>query len=455
MAEPPFDVPDVRAGRTPARPAPGLRDVGPDARGVDLPFDVDEPRLAAAAWSRVAEPGDEVAGALVAHLGAAGALAWLAEAARDPARTLRGGALADLGSSVATARLLDAVARWLPRLDRLDPRRELRVLDRLGGTLLCPGDADWPAGLADLGTAAPFALWVRGRTELAGLTARSVAVVGARASSSYGEHVAADLSAGLTDRGFTVVSGGAYGIDAAAHRGAVAAGGPTVAFLAGGVDRFYPPGNQDLLRRIADGAGAVVSEVPPGSAPFKQRFLARNRLIAAVSRATVVVEAAWRSGALSTARHATELFRPLGAVPGPVTSATSTGCHVLLRDGRATCVTDADEVVELATAIGEAPAGGASDPGASSGGVAAGDGREGRASRERRAAADRAAELGDPARLVWDALPVRASASPESICRTAGLSVRETLAGLGLLEQHGLAEPDGARWRRHRPRRGG
>lgn len=417
---------------------------------VDLPFDLADQRLAAAAWSRLAEPGDAVAGALVAHLGAAGALQWLVEAVRDPARGLCGGALADLGTPVATTRLLDAVARWLPRLDRLDPRRELHVLERLGGTLLVPGDEGWPAGLADLATAAPFALWVRGHGDLAGLTAGSVAVVGARASSGYGEHVAADLSAGLADRGVTVVSGGAYGIDAAAHRGAVGGGGPTVAVLAGGVDRLYPPGNQGLLRRIADGAGALVSEVPPGSAPFKQRFLARNRIIAAVSRATVVVEAAWRSGALSTARHAAELFRPLGAVPGPVTSATSAGCHVLLRDGRAVCVTDADEVLELASAIGDSPGDSPGDV-ATTGLQVPGPG-EPSAAAVRRATADRAAQLGDPARPVWDALPARASAAVESVSRAAGLSVRETLAGLGILEQHGLAEPDGALWRRPRGR---
>ncbi|MEN5073921.1 DNA-processing protein DprA [Isoptericola cucumis] len=428
MAEPLFDL-----------PAAGTR--------VDLPFDVADPRLAAAAWSRLAEPGDLVAGALVAQLGAPGALAWVLDAVRDPARGLCGGALADLGTSVATTRLLDAVARWAPRLERLDPRRELRVLERLGGTLVLPEDDGWPAGLADLDTAAPFALWVRGSGDLADLTAGSVAVVGARASTGYGEHVAAEVSAGLVDRGAGVVSGGAYGIDAAAHRGAVAAGGPTVAVLAGGVDRLYPPGNQDLLRRIADGGGALVSEVPPGSAPYKQRFLARNRIIAAVSRATVVVEAAWRSGALSTARHATDLFRPLGAVPGPVTSATSTGCHMLLRDGRAVCVTDADEVLELASAIGVRPVG------AETGGPGPRDPVLGPVAAARRATADRAAALGDPARLVWDALPVRASAALESVSRAAGLSVRETLAGLGVLEQHGLAQREGASWRRPPARR--
>jgi len=425
MAEPLFDLP--RGGRA---DAPSLV-----AHEVRLPFDLTDRRLSAAAWSRLAEPGDEVAGALVSHLGAAAALAWVVDAVADPARTLRGGALDDLGSDVARDRLCDAVARWAPRLDRLDPRRELRVLDRYDGTLLLPDDPRWPAGLHDLGTSAPFVLWVRGRPDLARTVERSAAVVGARAASTYGEHVAADLAAGLAERGVTIVSGGAYGIDAAAHRGALAVEGTTVAVLAGGVDRFYPQGNQELLRRIADGAGAVVSEVPPGSAPFRQRFLARNRLIAAASRGTVVVEAAWRSGALSTARKAAELMRPLGAVPGPVTSATSTGCHGLLRDGAATCVTDAAEVVELIGQSGElAPTPTAEPPGA-------------------RAMPERVAALGATARRVWDALPLRSAAGLEPVARAAGLSVRETLAGLGMLEQHDLAEPDGDRWRRSGTRR--
>lgn len=404
------------------------------ATPVALPFDVEDPRLAAAAWSRVAEPGDPVAGALVAHLGAAGALGWLVDAVRDPGRTLSRGALTGLGTSVAAGRLVDAVARWAPRLEHLDPRRELRVLERHAGTLVVPGDPGWPSGLADLGAEAPFALWVLGQGDVGSLARRSVAVVGARAASGYGEHVAAQIGAGLAERGTTVVSGGAYGIDAAAHRGALAADGPTVAVLAGGVDRLYPRGNHALLRRVERAGGALVSEVPPGSAPFRQRFLARNRLIAAMSQATVVVEAAWRSGALSTARRAADLLRPLGAVPGPVTAATSTGCHVLLRDGAAVCVTDAAEVAELAARPGEL----LDEPPA---------GRDA----EGRGPVDRAAALGEPARLAWEALPARASAPLESVARTAGRSVREALAGLGVLEQHGLARQDGGRWRRATP----
>lgn len=418
-----FDLPDGAAPE-PGRPA------------VRLGFDADDPVLAAAAWSRIAEPADVVAGALVAHLGAGPALAWLVDAAGDPGRALREAAAAEVpvpdasgepaSRRGATQRLAAAVARWVPRLENLDPRRELRVLERYGGALLVPGDPRWPAALGDLGPAAPFALWVRGEPDLAALAARSVAVVGARAATSYGEHVASRLASGLVDRGFTVVSGGAYGIDAAAHRGAVAAGGPTVALLACGVDRFYPQGNHELLRRVAEGPGCVVSEVPPGSAPFRQRFLARNRIIAALARATVVVEAAWRSGALSTARRAADLLRPVGAVPGPVTSMASGGCHALLRDGVATCVTDAAEVAELAGDLGEdaAPA--------------------------PRGEARVVDALDETGRRLWDALPLRSPASLESVARTAGLSPREALAGLGGLALDGLAEQRDGGWCRAR-----
>ncbi|MFP3713569.1 DNA-processing protein DprA [Puerhibacterium sp. TATVAM-FAB25] len=397
-----------------------------------LAFDAHDSRLARAAWSRLAEPGDEVAGALVAHLGASAALDWLAEAAAGDGVLLPAGpsAASALAAAVtgtpAAAALAAAVGRWAPRLENLDPRRELRVLERTGGTLLVPDDRRWPRALDDLGAAAPFALWVRGEPDLAALCARSVAVVGARASTGYGEHVAGQIAGGLADRGFTVVSGGAYGIDAVAHRAALVAGGPTVAVLAGGVDRFYPQGNQDLLRRVADGGGAVVSEVPPGSAPYKQRFLARNRLIAAGTGATVVVEAAWRSGALSTARRAAALLRPVGAVPGPVTSMASGGCHQLLRDQVATCVTDAAEVAELAGALGAD------------------------AAPERAGATGEADGLDPTGRAVLDALPARAAASVASLARAAGLSVPDVLGGLGTLELRGLAEPDGGVWRRVR-----
>lgn len=415
--------------------------------GLDSAGAVDPETLARATWSRVAEPGDVTAGALIGALGAAQALAWVrsavtagalvGEPAAGVARQGTGDASAARAldalveragplEASARRRLAAGIDRWSPRLANLDLRRELGVLARLGGVVVHPGTPGWPSGLDDLGSAAPPCLWVRGNGDLDLGLRRSVALVGARAATTYGEHVAADLAAGLAERRFTVVSGGAYGIDAAAHRGAIAAGGRTVVFLAGGIDRPYPAGNAALFARVLETGGWVVSEVPPGSVPSKTRFLQRNRLIAAGARATVVVEAAWRSGALNTAGHAGTLLRPVGAVPGPVTSMASAGCHRLLRDGAAVCVTDAAEVAELAGDAG-------TDLAPERAGVSADvDG------------------LDEGTRKVLDALPVVRAAAAESLARAAGLSLAQVNAALGPLELEGLAERDGPGWRRRR-----
>jgi DNA processing protein len=191
----------------------------------------------------------------------------------------------------------------------------------------------------------PTKLWVRGNGDLAELTQRAVAVVGSRACTQYGEHVAANLGLHLSTRSWTVVSGGAYGIDSAAHRGVLAANGDTVAVLACGLDRPYPASNASLFNRIAE-YGLVVSAYEPGTPPSRDRFLARNRLIAAMCQGLVVVEAAARSGSMHAATCALELGRPVMAVPGPVTSAMSAGTHRLIRDG-AQLVRDADDVTEV------------------------------------------------------------------------------------------------------------
>lgn len=405
---------------------PGGRD------GVRLAFDATDRRLAAAAWSRLAEPGDEAAGVLLAHLGPVAALDW----------AVAGGAAvpAPAATPVAWRRARD---RWIPRLATLDPRRELDVLDRLGGRVLLPEDDDWPAGLDDLGVRRPPCLWVRGGPLRPALD-RSVAVVGSRASTAYGEHVAAEIGAGLADRSFAVLSGGAYGIDAAVHRGVLAGAGTTVAVMAGGVDRYYPAGNAALLATVQD-AGAVVAEVPPGSAPMRSRFLRRNRLIAAMTGGTVVVEAARRSGALSTAGHAAALLRPVGAVPGPVTSMASEGCHRLLREGSAVCVTDAAEVVELVGDLGADLA-----PERTGAAFAATDVDEARRAHVR---ASRSPLDGLPPSeaRVLDAVPARGAASAESIARTSGLGRQEVAVGLGYLELAGRVARAGGRWRRAGP----
>lgn len=284
--------------------------------------------------TRVLEPGDEAAGR------------WLRErGAREVARRLRerGDALPGVSGT-----------RWaglLARAARAEPRRDLDLARAAGVRFVPPGDGEWPAQLDDLGDARPLGLWVRGQPSLRLWALGSVAVVGARACTEYGAHMAAMLAAGLAERGWVVVSGGAYGVDGAAHRGALGAGGATVAVLACGVDRPYPRGHSGLIARIAE-QGLVVGELPPGDHPTPSRFVLRNRVIAALTRGTVVVEAALRSGSLVTARAALRLGRFAIGVPGPVTSGRSAGVHELLR-GEGVLVTDAADVVELVGAMGE------------------------------------------------------------------------------------------------------
>jgi DNA processing protein len=245
-------------------------------------------------------------------------------------------------------------------LDRLD--QQLAAAEQVGARLVVPEDDEWPAwqllslahardrGLRWAGV--PIGLWVRGSARLGDVCDRAVSVVGARAATGYGEHVAAELGYGLADRGVTVVSGAAYGIDGAAHRGALAAEGLTVAVLGCGIDIGYPAGHTSLLDRIARD-GLVISEYAPGTVPARHRFLVRNRLIAALSAGTVVVEAGVRSGARNTAACAAALGKELMAVPGPITSAMSAGCHELIRSGTAIPVGSVDEVLESIGPIGE------------------------------------------------------------------------------------------------------
>ena len=235
-----------------------------------------------------------------------------------------------------------------------------RLAAAAGIRFVVPGDEEWSERLEDLAHAdpiqrrggVPLGLWLRGPGQLAALLRRSVAVVGSRAATAYGNGITTDLAADLADRGVTVVSGGAFGIDAAAHRGALSVGGPTVGVLACGVDVAYPPANAELFDEMAR-RHLLVSELPPGAHPTRVRFLARNRLIAALSSATVVVEAALRSGARNTAGWALECGRPLMAVPGSVYSRGSTGPHLMIRSGQAVLVTNAAEVLELVSASGQ------------------------------------------------------------------------------------------------------
>ncbi len=370
------------------------------------------------------------------------ALSWLAEPGDDRLSDLVGqfGAQRVL-TAVAEGRLGAATARhWSARLASLDVDVLLRRAGEVGARFLVPGDPGWPAALTDLGRlggaegladhAPPLGLWVRGQGDLAALAERSVSVVGARAASGYGEQVANEVCGELGERGWTTVSGAAYGIDAAAHRGCLGAGWPTIAVLACGVDIDYPLGNAGLLDKISRN-GLVISELAPGTRPTRVRFLRRNRVIAALGQATVVVEAAYRSGALSTARLARGLLRHVGAVPGPVTSSTSQGCLQLLREPGVTLIRRAADVLEL---VGELGTDAVVDP--------AGPVTE----------LDRLAPV---PRRVLEAVPKVRAADAASISRVAGLDLPEVQAALVQLEIDGLVHRDDAGWCKVRPPRGG
>jgi DNA processing protein len=358
----------------------------------------DEERLARVALARLTEPGDPVISGLVLRMGAVSLHRQLLEE-----RELDG-ALTDVAA----------------RLEGIDAARDLEWAERRRTRFVVPGDDEWPGQLDDLGRAgewqrrggAPLGLWVRGPVRLDEL-AQSVSIVGSREPTTYGTDVAADLAAHVAEQGAPVVSGAAFGIDYAAHRGALIGGGTTVAVLACGVDRVYPQAHAALLAHIAE-EGAVVSELPPGTAPMRMRFLTRNRIIAALGRGTVVVEAAARSGALSTANWAERLNRPLMAVPGPVTSAPSEGAHHLIRTGAATLVTCGEQVMEQLGTVGEHVV---ADP----------RGKE--RSRDR---------LRAPDAQVLEAVPVAKPAPAESISRTAGISLVRVQGTLERLARDGF-----------------
>jgi len=401
--------------------------------GEDLDRDAIEERFACATWSGLAEPGDRLAGRAIQQLGAVRALTAVVEH-WDPERFAA--ALSEAGDAVGADDMAQAIDRWMPRLKSNTALIALRQAARFGARLLTPSDALWPSRLNDLDWHAPSALWVRGTDEALSGIDRGLALVGARAATGYGEHITMEASAGLVDRGYTIVSGAAYGIDGMAHRAALASRGLTVAFLAGGVDRFYPSGHDALLGRIVE-SGVVISELPCGSPPTKWRFLQRNRLIAAASMATVVLEAGWRSGSLNTAGHAAALGRPLGAVPGPVTSAASAGCHRLIRDYDAVCVTNPDQMAELAPLEHTRFA------------VDDETGPEHTASTS---ASTEAADAGNPSATeairLLDALSARSARTSDDVAARSGLAISTVRAQLGLLELDGRATESQSGWKR-------
>jgi DNA processing protein len=377
-----------------------------------------EVRLARAWLTRVVEPGRGPVFELVSDVGPV-----------EAARRMRAGAAEAAVSSLAAARR---------REDRAAD--DLAQAERLGGRLVTPEDPEWPdEALRALQVAydrerdggrrgepveltPPLALWALGPVRVADVFARSVAVVGSRNATPYGEHVAADLGHGLAARGWTVVSGGAFGIDAAAHRGALAAAGPTVAVLAGGLLSPYPQAHAGLFRRIA-ADGLLVTELPPDATPQRHRFLVRNRLVAALTAATVVVEAGLRSGALATARQALRMGKRVLGVPGPVTSGESAGVHALLRaePELTTLVTRPAEVLEEVGAVGELV--------------------------ERRSGPVEPRDGLEPlARQVLDGLPALGVASPDRIAGRCGVPALDVLRALPGLEVLGFVEATPAGW---------
>lgn len=384
--------------------------------------------FAVAVWSCLVEPGDATASRLISLLGAEGALAVVSDRGRGASEaTARTRNVID-ELELTTKQWSDALARWRPRLDRGMVFECLRSARQAGASLLLPHDQAWPEALGDLGDHGPVCLWVRGDASVLSRLSPSVAIVGARAATAYGEHVAMELSAELCGRGVSIVSGAAYGIDGAAHRAALMAGGTTIALLAGGVDKAYPSGHGELLRAIAS-SGAVLSETPCGAAPTKWRFLQRNRLIAALADATVVVEAGWRSGSLNTAGHAASLARALGAVPGPVTSAASAGCHRLLREYDARCVTNADDVTEL-LGLDQKP------------------GIHGITPLFDLDCETASRAHTDDTTRVTDALSTRSWRDTDELARRSGIARDDVSAILGLLALDGVVERGVAGWRR-------
>ncbi|MFF4778789.1 DNA-processing protein DprA [Microtetraspora fusca] len=399
-----------------------VADLAHDARTDDVP---EAEILARVAIMRMAEPGDQVMGRLIARYGAVAAAAQ-AQRGVLPAEFVS----EEIGRARAAGRppTLDRLAAsWVARY--ADPVRDLADGREQGARLVVPGDPEWPTQLDDLGDRRPYGLWLHGTVNLRFACLRSVAVVGARAATAYGVQVASELASGLGDRRWTVISGGAYGIDAAAHRGALASGMPTVVVLASGTDVCYPTAHQDLFQ-VVRSQGVMISEVPMGSRPTRPRFLVRNRLIAALSRGTVVVQAAVRSGALNTATHANELNRHLMAVPGPITSEVSEGCHDLIRQGRAVCVTSVQEITELVGTIG------------------------GDLALVRRGPAHPRDALNDETRRVLEAVPTRVGAGPAAIAVSAGVDLSTALSCLGALAVAGFVEHGDRGWRLRREQDG-
>ncbi|HCG57234.1 MULTISPECIES: DNA-processing protein DprA [Brevibacterium] len=388
-------------------------------------------RAAVAALLRIGEPGDGLLTGLVDEIGPIAVLELIRAVA---AGTSSAAEAADSLSSIVTAvagsgQLGEAFDRWAVRGADAQGHRDLEAVHRLGGRLVIPSDDEWPTALRDLGTAAPLGLWIRGTVALNAALQRAVAIVGARAASNYGTKCASDLAWDLAARGLTIVSGGAFGIDAAAHRAAIAREGTTIAFMAGGVDRFYPAANTELFHQVLE-CGAIVSETAPGMTPMRHRFLLRNRLIAASSQVTVIVEAGWRSGALNTARHALELSREVAAFPGSVYSASSTGTHRLIRHHEAQLVTSCEDVIALTGGV---------EPALFNDGSLPSEDPRLPSEDPNRSSPDPTDDLAEREKICLNVLSATKALAVGTVAARAGLTVPNTLSALAVLELAGMS----------------
>jgi DNA processing protein len=411
-------------------------------------------RYARAALTYLAEPADRVLGALVRVHGAARTLEAI-RVGKDPDDATAlfedpagAGAAASLGGPAGVARpvVRRAMERWQVRRAELPTPDDVIAFAGSGIRLVCPGDLEWPGQLADLGDEQPYALWLRGNADLRFSCLRSVAMVGARAATAYGSYVAAEFAASVAARGWAVISGGAFGVDASAHLGALAADGVTVAVLACGVDVPYPTAHTELLEAIA-AQGVIVSEWPPGRHVSRLRFLVRNRVIAALATGTLVVEAGQRSGALSTARHARDLNRRLMAVPGPVTSDLSAGCHHIISQWQGALVTSATDVIEFLSPIG---AQAASDSPPTLAGVDGSDVAGTPASRRNAPPVVDRDLLDLESAQVLDAMPRRGGMGTSRVAQRAGLPPMTAARCLGGLAATGFVERCAEGWRLRR-----
>jgi DNA processing protein len=282
-------------------------------------------------WHALVEPGDRIAGSLRLELGSTVALRKFVD--QDYAAT----------ELVSREELLRAYERWKPRYQGGMADAIIKRAQVLDMRVILPTDSAWPVSLNDLGVFSPALLWYRGHLTGFNRLERTLGIVGSRVVSSYGQKVTAEIAALAVTEGATVVSGGALGVDAVAHRTALSQSGSTVAVMAGSLDNLYPAGNWQLFDEIGS-RGLLLSEMAPDSKPTRWRFLQRNRLIAALSEAVVVTEAGWRSGSINTVNHANELGRRVFAVPGPITSPTSAGCNRIIRDHSAEILLEVNDL---------------------------------------------------------------------------------------------------------------